>query len=210
MKIAMIGSGNIGKSIGAWAAKAGYDVTFTGKTKEHAEAAATAAGHDAAHAPLHRAIETAEMVVLAVPYKEVKDLLDDISPLLDGKIVVDVTNPLKADYTGLAVGFTTSAAEEIAKLAPRAKVVKAFNTVFASVYASQNPVLNGNKISIFVAGDDAAARQEVIDLAVNLGFDGVDAGPLTSARVIEPLAMLNIMLGYQQKLGTAIGFSLLR
>jgi hypothetical protein len=110
----------------------------------------------------------------------------------------------------LTLGFTTSAAEEIAKLAPDAHVVKAFNTVFAQVYASQNPKVQGKAISVFVAGDNTEAKENVEALIAKMGFDVVKAGPLRSARNIEPLAMLNISLGYGQGLGTSMGFALLR
>jgi predicted dinucleotide-binding enzyme len=93
---------------------------------------------------------------------------------------------------------------------PDAHVVKAFNTVFAQVYASQNPKIQGKSISVFVAGDNKEATEKVQTLITKMGFDVVNAGPLKSARNIEPLAMLNISLGYGQGLGTSMGFTLLR
>jgi len=210
MKLAVIGSGNIGKSIGAWASGLGYDVIFSAKNAEHAKEAALAAGKNAKFAETNEAVKQADLVLLAVPYSAVKEVMTNIGPLLKGKVLIDATNPLNADYSGLAVGFTTSAAEEIAKLAPEAKVVKAFNTVFASVFASQNPKIKGNKISVFYASDDADAKKKVADLINGMGFDAVDSGPLKASRNIEPMALLNIGLGYSMGHGTSVGFSFIR
>jgi 8-hydroxy-5-deazaflavin:NADPH oxidoreductase len=210
MKLAVIGSGNIGKSIGAWASKVGYEVIFTAKNFQHAQDAAKAAGSNASSASVKEAIEKAEMILVAVPYGAVKEVLAEAGSLIKGKILIDATNALNADYSGLTVGFTSSAAEEIEKLAPGAKVVKAFNTVFASVFASQNPKVKGNKISVFYAGDDKEAKSKVADLISKMGFDSVDAGTLKSARNLEPMALLNIGLGYGLGHGTSIGFSFLR
>ena len=210
MKLGVIGSGNIGKAIGSWAAKLGYEVTFSAKNEAGAKAAAQAAGHSAKAANVRVAVETSDLVLLAVPYGAVKGVLTEISPLLHGKTLIDATNALSADFSSLTLGFTTSAAEEIAKLVPDAHVVKAFNTVFAQVYASQNPKIQGKSISVFVAGDNKEATEKVQTLITKMGFDVVNAGPLKSARNIEPLAMLNISLGYGQGLGTSMGFTLLR
>jgi predicted dinucleotide-binding enzyme len=210
MKLGVIGSGNIGKAIGSWAAKVGYEVTFSAKNEAGAKAAAQAAGHSAKAASVRGAVETADLILLAVPYGAVKEVLTEISPLLRGKTVIDATNPLSADFSSLTLGFTTSAAEEIAKLVSDTHVVKAFNTVFAQVYVSQNPKIQGKAISVFVAGDNKEATEKVQTLITKMGFDVVNAGPLKSARNIEPLAMLNISLGYAQGLGTSMGFTLLR
>jgi 8-hydroxy-5-deazaflavin:NADPH oxidoreductase len=210
MKLAVIGSGNIGKSIGSWAAKAGYDVIFSAKDQQHAQAAAKAAGGNAQASSVRSAIMAADIILLAVPYGAVKDVLPEVKTLLEGKVLIDVTNALTADYSALSLGFTTSAAEEIAKIVPQAKVVKAFNTVFAQIFASQNPNIKGNTISVFYAGDDKEAKATVAVLIGKMGFDAVDAGPLTAARNLEPLGLLNIMLGYGLGHGTSIGFSFIR
>ena len=210
MRLGVIGSGNIGKAIGGWAAKVGYEVTFSAKNEASAKAAAQAAGHSAKAANVRGAAETADLVLLAVPYGAIKGVLTEIRPILVGKTVIDATNALSADFSSLTIGFTTSAAEEIAKLIPDAHVVKAFNTVFAQVYASQNPKIHGKAISVFVAGDNQEATDKVQGLITKMGFDVVNAGPLKSARNLEPLAMLNISLGYGQGLGTSMGFALLR
>lgn len=123
---------------------------------------------------------------------------------LAGKVVVDITNPLTADYMGLTLGHTTSAAEEIAKALPGAEVVKGFNTVFAQVLAEGADFGNGRRVSVFVASDSERAKQTAAALAESIGFAVVDAGDLKNARYLEPLAGLNIYLGYGAGLGTAI------
>ena len=210
MKLAVIGSGNVGKSIGAWASEVGYEVIFSSKNKQHAREAARITGKNSRAESVHDAVERADMVLLAVPYGAVKEILSDLGSLLNGKVLIDVTNALSSDYSSLTLGFSTSAAEEIQKLVPGAKVVKAFNTVFAQVYAAQNPNIKGNKITVFFAADDKEAKNKVADLIIKMGFDAVDAGPLKAARNLEPMALLNISLGYGLGHGTSIGFSLLR
>jgi 8-hydroxy-5-deazaflavin:NADPH oxidoreductase len=210
MKLAVIGSGKIGKSIGAWASRVGYEVIFSSRNLEHAKDAARNAGKNSQAASIPEAVAQADLVLLSVPYNTVKDVLSGIGSLANGKTLIDVTNALSSDFTSLAVGFTTSGAEEIQKLVPGAKVVKAFNTIFAQVYASQNPEIKGSKISVFYAGDDNDSKSRVADLIAKMGFDAVDSGPLKSARVLEPFALLNINLGYSLGHGTLIGFSFLR
>lgn len=209
MKLGIIGSGNIGGSIGKWASKFGYEVTFSARNIKHAEEAAKEAGNNSKYGNSHNAVSSADLVLLAVPYTAVKDVLKEIGPELRGKILIDATNPLNQDYSGLSIGFTTSAAEEIQKMVPEAKVVKAFNSVFSSIYESQHSELSGKKIAVFYAGDDSSAKAKTAELITKLGFEAVDAGGLQSARTIEPLAMLNITLGYAQGHGTNIGFSFL-
>jgi predicted dinucleotide-binding enzyme len=148
-----------------------------------------------------------EVVILAVPFGALDDVVRAAGEALAGKTVIDVTNALGPDMS-LAVGFTTSGAEELQKKLPRSRVVKAFNTVFAQHMDSGR--LGDQRLSAFVAGDDAQARQTVLGLAGDIGFDPVDVGPLRLARTLEPLALLNINLGYVQKLGPKVGFRLLR
>lgn len=110
---------------------------------------------------------------------------------------------MKADFSGLAIGHSTSAAEEIQKKAPGAKVVKAFNTVFASVLGNGGKTA-GKETTVFVAGDDEEARKRVVALAKSAGFDTVETGGLASARLLEPVAALKITLGYGLGHGTDI------
>jgi hypothetical protein len=116
-----------------------------------------------------------------------------------GKIVVDVTNPARADYSGLVFDGSSSAAEQFAAWLPGARVVKAFNTVFAANQA--NPVVDGTRLDAFVAGDDADAKATVLDLARSAGFEPIDAGDLAAARLLEALAWLNISLNLRNPFG---------
>src|SRR5450756_2582115 len=126
-----------------------------------------------------------------VPYMAIVDVLDEIGPALAGKIVVDATNPLKPDYSGLATEGT-SGAEEIQARIPSARVVKAFNTAFAARQA--DPKIGGVQVDGYVASDDEAAKAIVLELVKGMGFHPVDAGDLTMARALEALAFLNISL----------------
>ncbi|TAL10391.1 MAG: prephenate dehydrogenase/arogenate dehydrogenase family protein, partial [Chloroflexota bacterium] len=132
MNIAIIGTGNVGTALGASLVRAGHAVTLTG---QDAAKAGTAAGQIGAKAgtSLAGAVEAAEVVVLAVPYAAVESVAADIASVVAGKVVIDATNPLKADYSGLATEGGPSGAERIAGLLPTAHVVKAFNTLFASI-----------------------------------------------------------------------------
>ena len=182
--------------------RAGHTVVVAARNIEKAEAVA-AANPGATARALANAAEQAEVIVLATGYADAVVALKSVGNLL-GKIVIDITNPLTADYMGLSIGHTTSAAEEIAKAVPEAKVVKAFNTVFAQVLAEGADFGNGHVVPVYFAGDDAAAKSTVSNLIESIGFAPVDAGPLKNARYLEPVAGLNIYFGYGAGKGTAI------
>ena len=146
-----------------------------------------------------------KIVLLAVPFSAIDAAMEALSEDTDGKPLVDATNALTGE-TRLALGCTTSGAEELQKKAPRAKVVKAFNTVFAG--AMESGRVGGEQLTAFAAGDDKDARQQVLELARDIGFDAVDAGPLENARWLETLGFFNIQLGYVLGMGTDIGFRL--
>lgn len=207
MKIGFIGCGNMGGALAKRCADAGHQVMVSTRTKEHAEERAKECGKDAKAGTVTDVVEVGDIVFLAVPYSEVTDALKSAGDL-KGKILVDITNALTPDFLGLAIGFSTSAAEEIAKLAPNAKVVKAFNTIFAQVAA--NPTFKDGKPAVFVASDHADAKRKVMELASDIGFDAYDSGPLKNARLIEPLGMLNIALGYHLGMGADIAFKLMK
>lgn len=132
-------------------------------------------------------------VILAVPYQAISGVLAEAGNL-DDKVLVDVSNPMSADFKDLVVGLTTSAAEQAQTAAPTAHVVKAFNTIFAGLIPAQ--AREGRKLQVFVAGDDATATAQVRKLAQTLGFVAVDAGPLHNSRFLEPLGMMNIQFGF--------------
>ncbi len=202
MKITVIGAGNMGTAFVKQLTRAGHQVSVT--ARDAAKAAQVAAAHPGARAvPAAGAAEDADAVVLATGYADAVAALRSAGKL-DGKVVVDITNPLTADYMGLTIGHSTSAAEEIAKAVPGAEVVKAFNTVFAQVLADGADFGNGRKVEVFVASDSERAKQTARAIAESIGFAVVDAGPLRNARYLEPLAGLNIYFGYGAGLGTGI------
>ncbi len=121
-----------------------------------------------------------------MPYAARASVAAEIADVTHGSVIIDATNPINAEYSGLATDGT-SAAEEFQRLLPKANVVKAFNTIFATNQADPKPEIDG-----YVAGDDAKAKQTVIDLVTSLGFTPLDVGPLSSARHLEGMAWVNI------------------
>jgi predicted dinucleotide-binding enzyme len=190
MTLAIIGTGNMAQGLATVFSAAGNDIVFGSR---HPSDTALSIADAAAKA---------DIVFLAVPYDAAADAIQAAGGLA-GKIVVDLTNPMKADYSGLAIGFSTSAAEEIARLAPQAKVVKGFNTLFASVLQNGGKAA-GTPATVLLAGDDADAVAQVEALVKAAGLKTIVAGPLASARNIEAVAALNIGLGYGQGKGTDI------
>jgi len=191
MNIAIIGAGNVGKALTGSAIRAGHSVTVSSKNGESARQLAEETGARAA-ASDREAAEAADVVILAVPYGAVDEVLGDVGAALAGKVVIDATNPIKADYSGLATDGT-SGAEEIQAKAPGARVVKAFNTAFAARQADPK-VAGGLRVDGFVAADDADAKATVLGLVEAIGFNPVDAGGLAMARYLEGMAWLNITL----------------
>jgi 8-hydroxy-5-deazaflavin:NADPH oxidoreductase len=189
-KIGIIGNGNVGGALARGLKRAGHDVRAIDDNK-------TAVRDTAAWG---------EIVFLAVPFGALDDVVRTAGETLAGKTVVDVTNALDVNMS-LALGFTTSGAEELQKKLPKARVVKAFQTVFAQHMDTGK--LGDQRLTTFVASDDASAKSSVLALARDVGFDAVDAGPLRNARLLEPLGYFNIQLGYSLEMGTRIGFRLL-
>lgn len=205
MDIVIIGAGNVGRALaGAWA-NAGHNVKLAVRDTGRADfedlgvegISLVAADGAAAHA---------NIVVLAVPWAGVADALKRAGNL-DGKIVIDATNPLGKDLS-LVVGHDDSGGETVARLARGAKVVKAFNTTGAhnmadSFYAS-------GQLMMAIAGDDGMAKEAAARLASDIGFEPVDVGPLVMSRHLEPMAIVWIRLALVEKRGTGMGFSLLK
>lgn len=189
--ITILGRGNVGSALARGLARTYSQVEAVGRD----------------HAAQRAAAAKAEVVILAVPFPALDDVLRHVGPALAGKIVVDATNALDANMN-LALGYTTSGAEELQKKLPQARVVKAFNSVLAQ--HMERGRTGGTTLTAFIAGDDAGAKQTVTALASDLGFEVTDAGPLKNARLLEPLAYLNIQLAYVLGLGTGIGFKLAR
>ena len=200
MKVSVIGAGNMGSGFVKQLANAGHTVLVTARDSEKAAAVAQANGATAVDA---KTAATADLIVVATAYGDAVSALQSLGDIT-GKTVIDITNPLTADYMGLTIGHSTSAAEEIAKAVPGIKIVKAFNTVFAQVLAGGSKLPSGEQVQVFVASDDAGAKETVTSVAADLGFNVVDAGSLKNARYLEAVAGFNIYLGYGAGLGTAI------
>lgn len=202
MKVTVIGAGNMGAAFVQQLTRAGHQVRVA--SRDAARAAQVAAANPGAQAvPVAGAADGVDAVVLATGFGDAVAALQGVGNLA-GQVVIDITNPLTADYMGLTIGHATSAAEEIAKAVPGAEVVKAFNTVFAQVLAAGADFGNGRQVEVFVASDSDRARQTARAIAQSMGFAVVDAGPLKNARYLEPVAGLNIYLGYGAGLGTGI------
>lgn len=209
MKIGIIGSGNVGGALGTRWAKIGHEVIFGTRDPrgpEMQQLAARASGKTRA-ASLADAAREGQVLLLATPWPAAQQVIAGLGDL-SGKILIDATNPLLPDLSGLAIGTTTSAAEQVAGWARGAKVVKAFNTVGANIMA--NPAFEGHRPVMFYCGDDADAKQVVAKLISELVFEPVDAGPLKQARLLEPFAMLWISMALGQGMGQDFAFELLR
>jgi predicted dinucleotide-binding enzyme len=190
-RIGIIGNGNVGSALARGLERGGFAVRAVGgepgKVKETGE--------------------RAEVVILAVPYGAVDDVVRELGASIQGKTLVDVTNAMTEDMQ-LASGCTTSGAEHLQQIARGARVVKAFNTQFAEHMDTGQ--LGGQPLTVFAASDDAQAKQQVMEMANGIGFIPIDAGPLQNARLLEPLGYFNIQLGYALGLGTNIGLHLVR
>jgi predicted dinucleotide-binding enzyme len=209
MNIGIIGSGNLGASMGkTWAAK-GHQVLFSfSKDPKKLRAVADTAGPNARTGTPAEAVAFGEVILFAVPWGAVTEALA-AAGALKGKVLWSCVNCLKPDFSGLVLGTTTSAAEEIARLAPGAIIVEAIPPM-AQILAAASHRLGGQQTSTFYCGDDAGAKKIVARLLQDLDLEPVDAGPLTSARYIEPAGMLVVQLAYGMGLGPNVGMKFLR
>ncbi|ACQ93251.1 NADP oxidoreductase coenzyme F420-dependent [Tolumonas auensis DSM 9187] len=193
MQVAVIGTGNMGSGLASILAQAKHEVTIGSRDMAKAATLASQVGHGAVGGDIEAAVKMADVVILAIPFPFAEETLKAAGDL-SKKIIIDISNPITPDFQSLLIGHTTSAAEEIQKLAPQAKVVKAFNTIFAQLLPTE--AREGKTLQVFVAADDAGAKAEVSALVKSLGFDAVDAGPLSNSRFIEPIGEMNIHFGY--------------
>lgn len=193
MTIAVIGTGNMGAGFASVLVKADVDVVIGSRDASKAEALAAELGGKARVASVATAARAADVVLLALPYDAIEDTLKDMGEL-KGKILIDISNPVTADFQSLQLGTTISAAEVIQAAVPTARVVKAFNTIFARLLSPE--ARQEKTLQVLVASDDAGAKNEVLDLARTLGFEPVDAGPLRNSRFLEPVGGMNIHFGF--------------
>jgi len=183
MRIAIIGAGRVGKSLGAALRAKGHHVVY---------GVPQAPGEDIRKS-VGAAVASAEAVILATPWTAAEALICEHAPALAGKIVIDATNPLNTNATRLALGFDSSGVELLQSHAHGAIFFKAFNAAGADVIAE--PRFPQGRAAMFVAGPSGAEKEIVLGLVADLGFEAVDAGELRAARLLEPLGMLWLQLG---------------
>jgi hypothetical protein len=207
MRIGIVGSGNVGSALArGWIANA-HQVMLGVRDTESSAARERAEHLGAALGSVREAGRFGQVVVLAVPWAAVDDVLAELGDIGDS-ILLDCTNPLAPGQGGLVTGGAASAGEHVAARAMGARVVKVFNSTGSGNIA--RPTYPEGAASMLLCGDDAAAKSIAAGLAADLGFDPVDAGALHAARLLEPLALLWLRLARGQGLGPDIGFRLMR
>jgi 8-hydroxy-5-deazaflavin:NADPH oxidoreductase len=210
MRLAIIGAGNVGGTLGtAWAQKAGHEIFFgvRNPTSDQTQALVRRLDGRAQAGTPAQAAAFAEFIVLTTPWNAAETAIRSMGDL-SGKIILDATNPLAAGPDGLSleIGHSISAGEKVQGWAQDASVFKTLNTTGFGNMA--NPVFRGVKSVMFVAGDDATNKPRVIELVAALGFEVVDAGPLRNARLLEAHAMLWIELAIKRGLGRDFAFAI--
>ena len=200
MKVTIIGAGKMGSALAKQISNAGHQVRITARDLTKA---AELSKLGATISQPQEAVQDADVVILATAYSDAVAALTSVGKIA-GKVVIDITNPLSADYMSLTIGHDTSAAEEIARAIPNADVVKGFNTLFAQVLAAGPSFANDQRAPTFVASDSGRAKATAASLAESIGFDVIDAGPLGNARYLEPVGGLNIYFGYGAGHGTTV------
>jgi predicted dinucleotide-binding enzyme/predicted ester cyclase len=207
MNIGIIGSGPMGAGLGRLWAKHGHHLMFSySRTPEKLQHLVFEIGSRARAGTPQDAVRFANVLLLAVPWEQVKDALLATGPL-KGKTLISCVNPFGP--RGLEVGLTTSAAEEISRFAPDAAVVEAFNTIFATILNSKAHLFGSNTPTVFYCGDNHDAKSLAAELIRDAGLQPADAGPLENARYIEPVAMLMMELGQSHRKGSDIALRLM-
>jgi hypothetical protein len=207
MTISILGAGNVGMALAKALLRKGERVRFGVPEPDKYRKAVAVLGPAAEVGTNAEAIDGAGIVILAVPFGAALEVARSVRDW-KGTVLVDATNPLAPGLAGLTVGTTTSGAEEIARLAHGARVVKAFNTTGAE--NMEDPTFAGGKVFMPVCGDDAEARARIVALATLIGFDAVDCGGLAAARYLEPFAMTWIHLAIRLGHGRQFAFARLK
>jgi 8-hydroxy-5-deazaflavin:NADPH oxidoreductase len=194
--IAFIGAGPVAQQLARLASDAGHTTILSSRTPNKDNNITT----------FIDAARLADIAVITVPFSVTPEFLPSLRAELAGKIVIDATNPLNADYTPIILGAETSAAETIASLLPASRVVKAFNTIFANIMQHDQQNRNGLTATAFIASDHDDARKQVADLAASIGFAPMQTGPLHTARYLEAMAHLNIQIAFRENGGPNAAF----
>jgi len=209
MKIGIVGCGNVGGTLGKAWSKIGHVVLFGFRNASDPKALSLLAqsAPTAMAKTVAEAVAQSEVIVLATPWEATEAALINAGDL-SGKVLIDATNPLLPGLTGLSIGTSESAGEKVAKWAKGARVVKAFNTVGFNIMA--DPHFPDGPAALPYCGDDPRAKQIVAKLSAELGFQPIDAGPLSQSRLLEPFALLWITLALKQGFGREIGFKFMQ
>jgi len=210
MRIGILGSGRMGAALGQQWAAVSHSVTFSySRDPRRLAGLAHASGGNARAGSPAEAVAASDVVLVAVPWHRLDDALAQ-SGSLAGKIVVTCSVPMTEDDSDLAVGHTSSGAEELAKRLADARVVAAFNTIPSELIVDPDRLSRPVRPEVVYCGDDAAAKEVVADLIRDTGFEPVDAGPLRVARWMDPFALLVAQLAYEMDLGPEMGYRFLR
>ncbi|WP_127131489.1 NADPH-dependent F420 reductase [Georgenia sp. SYP-B2076] len=201
MKISIIGTGNMARAIGTRAVAGGHSVQVLNRDPAKADALAKDLGADSTAGPLDDA-PSGDLVVLALYYEPALEVIGQHGAGLDGKVVVDITNPVDtATFDGMLPAGDSSGAQEIQKRLPGSTVVKAFNTTLAGPLTAGE--VDGQPLDVLVAADDADAKAAVTSFVESAGLRALDAGPLRRARELEALGFLQMAM--QGALGNTWG-----
>lgn len=207
MKIGIIGAGDIGGTLGMRWRQKGHEIMFGVRNRQSQNVQKLIElDKNLEFGEIRETVVFGDVIVFAVPWTSVEETILVAGNLSD-KILIDPTNPLTPDLKGLALE-NISAAEKMSNLANSTKVVKAFNMIGAKTLS--NLIYDSQRADLFICGDDSHAKQIVRELAIDIGFDVIDVGPLVNARLLESLALLWIELAFRQQMGPNIAFKLLR
>ena len=207
MKIGIIETGDVGGTLGMRWRQKGHEIMFGVRNRQSQTVQKLIQlDKNLEFGEIMETVAYGDVIVLAVPWTSIEETILRAGNL-SNKILIDPTNPLTPDLKGLALD-SSSAAEKISNLAKSAKVVKAFNMIGAKTL--NNLIFDSQRADVFICGDDSKAKKIVQELAIDIGFDVVDVGPLVNARMLEYLALLWIELAFRQQLGPNIAFKLLR
>jgi len=212
--IAIIGAtGNMGSAISKSLAKGNYRLLLKANKQEELDKLEKEIKNSNSSADVQpiacptEASWEADIIILAVPFEAEKEIAAKIKEVANQKIVISIANPLNQTYNGLVTAPDTSAAEELQKLLPDSKIIKAFNTTFAADFST--PVIDGKQVDAFIAGNDEDALETVKELVSTAGFNPIVAGDLSVSRTLENMQLLLIQLGMKYNYNWLAGWKIL-